>query len=168
MKHILFSFIFSALSLTSQAGEVCKDANPVFTGQSKSLLEKIANLKVAAHLGDCDVKIWFHDVCDETTHAFLYRGVDVVIGKDPNPYALRGYDHYDTFLWNFAADGSMILDSDIQKFSMDSEKLNYDYHEKGWSTFLTQLSFSDKNFTRLEFTGLESDQSVFEHLICGK
>lgn len=163
-KIALFSlFLFTS---AAQAGVICKKAQPHFSENTQKLLQKFDALKNSKKLGDCDVRIWTEDICDENTQAFLYRGIDVVIGREPNA-TLFGFNHYDTFLWNFSDDGTMILDSEVQRFATDSKQLSYEYHEKSGNDYKTQMNFSKDSFSSLELTILDSEGNASEHMVCG-
>ena len=161
-------FIIGATN-SVRAGVACKDSHPLFTGSTQKLLQRIENLRLSQKLGQCDVRIWSEDICDDVTQEFLYHAVSVTLGTDPHPSALSGFNHFDSFVWNFKADGSMILDSSVQKFNIVGHELTYSYHEnyKGYSYFTTKMAFSDSDFTGLEFLAQDSQKTTYDHLVCG-
>ncbi len=158
------------LSLGVQAGVVCKSSHPNFNSEARSFYLKFENLQKAQKLGNCEVRIWTQDVCDEKTHEFLYSGVGVTIGTNPNKAYLFGFEHYDAFSFSFKDDGELILYRDVESFEMHSDHFKTIYHEPGpgRSKYETRMNFDviANSFTRLEFTGTDPEQNVFEHLIC--
>ncbi len=73
LNNICGSVFVLMLSLDAQAGVVCKSSHPNFNSEARSFYLKFENLQKAQKLGNCEVRIWIQDVCDEKTHEFLYR-----------------------------------------------------------------------------------------------
>ena len=167
---IVGGFVILLVSIGARAGVACQSSHPNFSSEARSLYQKFENLSKARKLGKCEVRIWTQDICDEKTQEFLYSGIGVTIGVNPSQYLLFGFEHYDSFLLNFKANGELILSREIQSFEMNARHFDYIYQEPGpgHSRYETRMTFDDatNSFTRLEFKATDSEQIVFEHLIC--
>ena len=142
----------------------CADARAHFSTESQALFTKLEALKSVGHLGDCEARATIQDYCDDATHAFQFRSVDVTVGREPDSSTF-GFKHFDSFTWNFDDNGNLMTFPEAS-FKLSDDHVDYTYHEEGGAYYQTYLHWENGHIHQLEFQILNDQHGQIEHLMC--